>query len=395
MQNPARKPLVAIGCGGTGGHLFPGQAVAHELLGRGCDVLLLISRKEVDRQAVRAEPGLGVATLPAVGFARSRPLAFAVGFARSFLLARRLFRERPPRAVLAMGGFASAPPTVAGRLAGAAAFLHESNTVPGRANRWLARLTHTAFVGFAEAAPRLPAGRVEVCGTPVRPGFQPGSPASARAALGLSPGRPVLLVTGGSQGARAINDLVLRALPLLQEALPELQCLHLTGLDDFERIRAAYQARGMRAVVRPFLTEMELALDAATVAVSRAGGSSLAEMAAMRTPALLIPFPFAADDHQFLNARAFVERGAARMLTQHQATPELLVRMVAELIADESKRQSMKAALGQWHRPDVAVRIADCLLKAAGIFAASEAAAGVHPASTAPSRNLSRAPLSP
>lgn len=363
MQSAQPKFSVAIACGGTGGHLFPGMAVAEELLLRRCAVTLLVSPKEVDQQAVRNAIGMSVVTLPAVALTWSQFGAFARGSWKSFRAARSLFKERPPQAVLAMGGFTSAPPVLAGKLCGAATFLHDSNSVPGRANRWIARWVDQAFVGFPQAAARLHAQSVEVTGTPVRPQFQPGSVESARMALGLDAKRPVLLIVGGSQGARGVNEAALGALPLLKQTVPELQYLHLTGPSDFEKVRAAYQAENVRAVVRPFLTEMELAMDAATVAVSRAGASALAEIAAMQLPSILVPYPVAADNHQFHNARAFVETGAARMLVQKEAAPKLFSEMVVDLIRDRARRDEMKRALARWHQPGVAARIAEAILR--------------------------------
>src|SRR5262249_47238080 len=147
---------------------------------------------------------------------------------------------------------------------------------------------------------------------------------SCRLALGLDASRPVLLVMGGSQGASGINELVTQALASLRQAAPELQYLHLTGPSDLEKVQAAYAAQKCPALVRPFLTEMELALGAATLAVSRAGGSSLAELAAMRLPAILVPYPFAADNHQYYNARALSDAGAALLLAQNTATSQTM-----------------------------------------------------------------------
>src|SRR5581483_4331768 len=161
-------PAIAIACGGTGGHLFPGLAVAEQLRRRGCRVTLLISPKDVDQQAVKQAADMDVATLPAIGLTRGRVLAFGRGFAQSYRAARKLFREHPPQAALAMGGFTSAPPILAAKKAGAKTFLHESNTIPGRANRWLSWVVDEAFVGFPQAGTRLRARRVTATGTPVR-----------------------------------------------------------------------------------------------------------------------------------------------------------------------------------------------------------------------------------
>lgn len=360
--SPATSPLVAIACGGTGGHLFPGLAVAEELQGHGCEIWLLISPKDVDQQAVQGVRGMDIKVLPAVGLSGRRYFAFLRGFYQSYRRSLAWFKERPPQAVLAMGGFTSAPPVHAGRRFGAVTFLHESNTIPGRANRWLARFVQQAFVGFPSTAARLKHPRVVHTGTPVRPQFQPMAAEAARRALGLRPHLPTLLIMGGSQGASPINDVVLRGLDALSRALPGWQFVHLTGERDEARAREAYAARKLPALVRAFFSEMELALGAATLAVSRAGASSLAEFAAMRVPAILIPYPAAADHHQFHNARALAEAGAAVLLEQSAASPERLVGELARLAADEAARQRMAEAVARWHHPDAAARIAEQMM---------------------------------
>ena len=360
------KPFIAIACGGTGGHLFPGLAVAQQLQERGCDVALLISPKEVDQQAVKSVLGMEIFTLPAVGLQNRNYFSFAKSFWNSFRASQKYFKKRRPAAVLAMGGFTSAPPIFAAKFYGAKTFLHESNTIPGRANRLLARFVDTAFIGFPETAARLRAKKTLVTGTPVRPQFSESSienSESSRRALGLDPNLPVVLVVGGSQGARGLNDLVLSALPLIKNR--GWQFLHLTGASDFEKVKSAYAANGIKAVVKPFLAEMNLALGAATACISRSGASSLAEMAAMRLPSLLVPLPTAADNHQFFNALAFEKNGAAKMLEQKTA-PEKVVAMLAEIVGDETTRKQIQSALAQWHAPAAAAQIAENILSAPG-----------------------------
>jgi UDP-N-acetylglucosamine--N-acetylmuramyl-(pentapeptide) pyrophosphoryl-undecaprenol N-acetylglucosamine transferase len=431
MTSPeTNMPCVAIACGGTGGHLFPGLAVAAELQKRGCQIALLISPKEIDQQAVKtalecrpparrdsvgvpvsacsnatlkrelqpAGPEAGapmeIFTLPAVGLQNRNYFSFASSFVKSLFAARNIFRQRRPDAVLAMGGFTSAPPIWVGKNLGAKTFLHESNTIPGRANRILSRFVDEAFVGFPEAAARLKTRNVTTTGTPVRAEFRWGEAAdeparedarptriaSCRTALGLEPNRPTILVVGGSQGASGLNEMILSALPRLAEhgrlarelkgggehagGPSALQFLHLTGASDFEKVKAAYVARGIKAVVKPFLAEMDLALGAATVAVSRAGASSLAEIAAMRLPSLLVPFPAAADNHQVFNASAFEKTGAAMLLEQKNSTPEKVAAILTKLVEDETARSKMQSALAQWHAPRAAEQIAEIMLAA-------------------------------
>jgi UDP-N-acetylglucosamine--N-acetylmuramyl-(pentapeptide) pyrophosphoryl-undecaprenol N-acetylglucosamine transferase len=201
-----------------------------------------------------------------------------------------------------------------------------------------------------------------VTGTPVRSQFQPRDAAECRMTLGLEPNLPTILVVGGSQGASGLNEMILSALPLLADR--NWQFLHLAGVNDFEKVRQPYVARGIKAVVKPFLAEMDLALGAATISVSRSGASSLAEIAAMRLPSLLVPFPAAADNHQFFNANAFEKTGAARVLEQKNSTPEKVAELLRELIEDSVVREKIQAALAQWHAPKSAEQIAENILSA-------------------------------
>jgi UDP-N-acetylglucosamine--N-acetylmuramyl-(pentapeptide) pyrophosphoryl-undecaprenol N-acetylglucosamine transferase len=386
MSSPETKPpFVAIACGGTGGHLFPGLAVAGELQKRGCKIALLISPKDVDQQAVKSalerrsperletkvvhqqagrETGapMEIFTLPAVALQNRNYFSFARSFWNSFCASQKIFGQREPDAVLAMGGFTSAPPILATRKFSAKTFLHESNTIPGRANRFLSRFVDEAFVGFPEAAARLSAKKVAVTGTPIRPQFEPRDAAECRVALGLEPNSPTVLVMGGSQGASGLNEMVLSALPLLVGK--NWQWLHLTGAKDFEQVKNFYAFQKIKAIVKPFLPEMDLALGAATISVSRSGASSLAEVAAMRLPSLLVPYPTAADNHQFVNASAFEKTGAAKLLEQKNSTPEKVAAILTELVENDLARSEIQIALAQWHAPKAAELIAENILSA-------------------------------
>jgi UDP-N-acetylglucosamine--N-acetylmuramyl-(pentapeptide) pyrophosphoryl-undecaprenol N-acetylglucosamine transferase len=333
-------PFVAIACGGTGGHLFPGIAVAEELKKCGCKIGLLISPKEIDQQAVKGARGVEIFTLPAVGLQNRNYLSFGWSFWKSLKAAKT--------------------------------FLHESNTIPGRANRFLTRFVDEVFVGFPETAGHLKARKTTVTGTPVRPEFSRNDATveKCREQLGLDPALPTILVVGGSQGASGLNAMILSTLPLLTAR--NWQWLHLTGANDVEKVRAAYAAQKTRAVVKTFLAEMDLALRAATVAVSRAGASSLAEMAAVRLPSLLVPFPAAADNHQYFNALAFEKSGAVKLLEQKDSTPEKVAAILGELVENETARSKMQSALAQWHAPNAAEQIAGNILRVSAFAGLSE-----------------------
>lgn len=369
--------LVAIACGGTGGHLFPGIAIGEKLLDRGCDVTLLVSKKEVDQVGARTSSGMQCLSLPAVPLLKGNLPFFLKATWQSFQIVRAAFRKRRPTAVLAMGSFTSAGPILAGKLAGAKTALHEANSIPGRANRLLAPWVDHIFIGFSSAANQLRNRSVQFTGTPVRPQFQPLDPASSRMAIGLDPKGPVVLIMGGSQGAAAVNKAVLGAVPALIEKVPQVQFLHLTGGASYESIAAGYRPLTSRAKVLPFLTEMDLALGAASVCVSRAGASSLAEIAAMEIPSILIPYPTAADDHQYHNARAFAQAGAARLMLQSQLRTDLLAQSIIELISDSFAADQMRAELRKWHYPDAADQIAATLLRGAAEQMEPDAQPGV------------------
>ena len=340
---------VAIACGGTGGHFFPAVAVARELQQSGARVTLVVSEKVVDQQAMATVPDLPHWRVPAVGFDMRHPLRFLLGLRAAMKCVRRHFESDPPRAVLAMGGFTAAAPIWAGRRMGAATFLHESNAIPGRANRLLARSADEIFVGF-EAATRHFRGCASVTGTPVRAAFRKQS----------STNEPLLLVTGGSQGARAINRLVTEA------RLVDLPILHLCGEHDLDEVKTAYAKHSAPAEIHAFYEDMPAVLAQASLVISRAGASSLAELAAARVPAILIPLPNAVDDHQRANARAAEQSGGAIVLEQDEIKPDDLAKLVRGLMDDPVRLKKMAKAIRVLDAPDSARHIAGRILERLG-----------------------------
>lgn len=378
-------PHVAIACGGTGGHLFPGIAVGHEVLARGGRVTLFISEKEVDRQAVQSVQDMRIVALPSVGLTRGRWFAFFAGLLRSRKLALKQFQNDPPQVVLAMGGFTSAGPVLAARRVRAACFLHDSNVIPGRANRWLARRADEIFVAFPDTQKHFKTA-TQVTGTPVRSEFHSVNATDSRTALGLRSADPVLLIMGGSQGAAGINRLVLEALPVMIERFPLLQFVHLTGATDLDLVQSAYHRLGVKALVQVFCPEMHHALGAATLAISRAGGSSLAEIVATRTPSVLVPFPAAADQHQQFNAAALARGGGALVVDQETVGGPEFTRLLVALLGDSSKLATMREHLTNRQPLDAATQIVDAMFaRLPGRQAVSQGAH--HRAEDAPSPN--------
>src|SRR6058998_2213103 len=353
-----------IACGGTGGHLFPGIAVAEVLRDRGHDVMLLISEKDIDALAVSGHANFRVEKLPTVGLPSPFSPAF-FGFVRRFYeslsLCRSLYRKFKPQVILGMGGFTSTAPVLAGRIRGIATFIHESNAVPGKANRWTARMVNAVMLGFKECAPFFPKTRTEITGTPVRTELVPLDRRDARRKLGLQEDLPTVLVMGGSQGASGINQALIKAMPFLQ-GLP-LQLIHLSGARDERLVTDNYRRENVRAYVAPFHHQMEEVYSAADLVVARAGAASLAEFAAFSLPGILIPFPYAADDHQTRNAEIYARAEAAILIKESELSGELLGRTIRELIESPEQIQRMAANCSRLAPKDAAGRVATTMEK--------------------------------
>ena len=369
---------VMIACGGTGGHLFPGLAVAEALQARRHRVRLLVSEKAIDQTALAALPEssdssarITVEAVPAVGYEGSRRLIrFCIRLARATRGCAAARDEFEPDVVLGMGGFTSAPAVFGARWnrkRGTATLIHESNAVPGKANRWAGRFADHVAVGLADCARFFGDKPVTVTGTPVRAALCHGKVAGARARLGLETSRLTVLVVGGSQGAHAINEAVAGALPWLDGRKSALQFVHLTGTRDEPFMRESYEKNGFQAKVMSFCDEMELAYSAADVVVARSGASTLTEIAAFGLPAVLIPYPHAAGNHQWHNARAFGRAGAARLFDQARfgdrpaERGERLADVITGLLDDEAGRAKMAEAARSLAVEDAAARIATLL----------------------------------
>jgi UDP-N-acetylglucosamine--N-acetylmuramyl-(pentapeptide) pyrophosphoryl-undecaprenol N-acetylglucosamine transferase len=331
-----------IACGGTGGHLFPGLAVAEVLRARGHEVMLFVSEKEIDALALSGRSEFRFHQLPTIGL--PSPFSPAIlGFTRRFneslSLCRGIYRKFKPHVVLGMGGFTSTAPVLAGKMRGIPTFIHESNAIPGKANRLTARMVRAVLLGFKECAPFFPKVRTEVTGTPIRKELQRLDRKIARQRLGLREDLLTLLVMGGSQGASGINQAMTKSLPALQGA--PIQVIHLSGARDEQMVADNYRRENITAHVAAFHHSMEELYSAADFAIARSGAASLAELAAFSLPAILIPFPYAAEDHQTRNAEIFVRAGAGVILKESDLADDLLARKIRELTGDSAKLLEM------------------------------------------------------
>ncbi len=365
MASAETKPLrrLVIACGGTGGHLFPGIAVAQEAQRRGWETLLLISEKEIDALAVQGHDDLRFEKVPAVAMPKLLSLAMGRFLWRIWRTRRhcqKVIQAFQADAVLGMGGFTSLPPVWAGRSLGLRTFVHESNAVPGKANRLTARFCTGVLLGLEACARFFPAGRTLVTGTPLRSSLavRP-ERAAALQFFGLSEEKQTVLVMGGSQGARGINRAMVEALPLL--AAQGVQVLHLSGPREFAELRASYASSAVTAAVLPFCQEMGLAYAAADVAVSRSGASSLTELAAFALPVILVPYPTAADDHQRRNAEVFTQAGAALAVEEAALSGGKLGHLLSDLLGDQAARLRLGAALRNLAPGNAAAQVCDAL----------------------------------
>jgi len=362
---------VAIACGGTGGHLFPGLAVAEALRARGHRTLVFISEKEIDSLATRNQTGsqdFRLEKLRSIGMPRLFSLA-AFGFVRgmmaSILDCRQIYRSFHPDAVLGMGGFTSTAPMLAGRMRGVPIFVHESNAIPGKANRLNAWIAQMVLLGFAKCARHFPRStRCVTTGTPIRSSLlQAITRAEALQSFGFDPTLSqarTLLVMGGSQGAQGINHILKSVIPSWK-GLP-IRVIHITGMNNEAAVRTTYKENGIAAHVAAFCHEMQVAYAAADLAVARSGAASLCELSAWGVPAILIPYPFAAEDHQTRNAELFATQGAALLVKENAAASEVINRHVRELLfEDKEKLYQMATAMSGLARRDAAERVASII----------------------------------
>jgi len=307
-----------ISCGGTGGHLSPGIALAEGLLGRGHSASLLISRKKVDARLIEKYPHLSFERIPGRPFSWGPVrLARCLGSqAQAVAFCLRLVRQRRPDVMVGFGGFTSAPLVIAGRLRGVPVALHECNRVPGLATRFLGPLATRVYLpiglrlGVGAAATRH-------VGLPVRREIVPRPRASSRAILGLDPNQKVLALLGGSQGATVLNDWARQHFALLASEGIQVYCV--TGLDKGAAEVHELQTRPgapVRAIFTPFCDRISELLSAADLVVSRAGAGTLAELVRCETPAILVPYPHAADNHQRANADFFERQGGGLVVDQ-------------------------------------------------------------------------------
>ena len=362
MNEPLR---VVIAGGGTGGHLYPGIAVARELLKRQPDAQISFAGTARGIEA-RVVPHEGFALdLVRVGGLKGKEITHRMYglllLPFGMLDAWRLVAARRPRLVIGVGGYSSGPVVVAAALRGIPTMLLEQNAVPGLTNRLLSRFVKAAAVTFDSTRVFFGA-KGFVSGNPVRPEFL-GAVRPQGESDTHDGGRFRVLVFGGSQGAHAINVAMVEAAPRLAADGSHLRVTHQTGERDVEMVRTAYRAAGLQAEVEPYLFDMGARIAAADLIVCRAGATTLAEITAAGKPAILVPLPTATDDHQRKNAEALASAGAAELMLQAEMTGRSLSELLLTLAADRERRMRVARAARALARPDAAKVIVDRALE--------------------------------
>jgi UDP-N-acetylglucosamine--N-acetylmuramyl-(pentapeptide) pyrophosphoryl-undecaprenol N-acetylglucosamine transferase len=358
---------VVLAGGGTGGHVFPALALARELRARAVEALMVGTARGLEAAAFPAE-GFSLETIRVEGLQGLRVGAQArslVILPQALIHALRLLGRHQPRAVVGVGGYAAGPVGMAAVLRRIPLLIHEQNRSPGLTNRVLARVADVVAVSLEASGPSF-GRKVVVTGNPIRREILEGDRRKGLDAFQLDPTRTTVLIFGGSQGAYRINRAVVEALPHLRRLRDRIQIIHATGERDRGEVEEAYQAWKGEARVLSFVQDMASAYAAADLVVCRAGATTIAELTALGKPALLIPYPFAANDHQRENAEEMVRIGGGWMILDRDLTGPRLAVELYELLDEPGTLTAMGQAARSLGRPDAASHLADLVCQLAG-----------------------------
>ena len=361
---------VVIAGGGTGGHLYPGLAVAREIVRRApaSSVTFAGTARGLEARIVPRE-GFELDLVRSAGLKGKSALARLRGallLGPGAIDAWRIITRRKPDVVIGVGGYSAGPVVLAAALRGVPTMVLEQNAMPGLTNRLLARWVSAAAVTYVQSLAYF-RGKGFVSGNPVRPEFLDRDDAGsiARSRDGAGPGAPRVLVLGGSQGAHAINVAMVEAAPRLVRAYAGVDLVHQTGERDLVAVRDGYRTAGVDARADAFLDPVAREMKAADLVICRAGATTLAELAALGKPAIVVPLPTATDDHQRKNARALADAGAAETIDQADLTGERLAAAIGRLLGDRAALGAMAAAMRRFARPDAAAVIVNRVMELA------------------------------
>lgn len=354
---------VIIAGGGTGGHVFPGLAVAEEIRSRDAsnEVIFAGTEHGIEARVVPRE-GYPIRFLRSeglVGVSIKKKLRAAVKIFLSIIDSFKIIKTLKPDIVIGVGGYASGAFTLVAFFMSVPTMILEQNSMPGLTNKILGKFVQVICVTYQESISFFPKSKTFFTGNPVRMNVVRGNRESAFKLFSLDRGFFTIFAFGGSSGANSINSAVVNSLNYLHDLREKIQFLHQTGSKDFENVRDAYRKSGFRGMVAPFIYQMGEAYAVADIVVSRAGATTLAEVTALGKPAILVPFPYAAGDHQELNARKLFDIGAAKMITDRELKGETLAAAIRELYSDKTLRNDMQRHSRSVGRPDACAKVVD------------------------------------
>ncbi|MEE2828140.1 MAG: undecaprenyldiphospho-muramoylpentapeptide beta-N-acetylglucosaminyltransferase [Myxococcota bacterium] len=362
---------VLIAGGGTGGHFFSGVAVGEAFLARAAgNRVVYVGTEQGIEARIAPRNGLDLRFISIAGV-RGKGLLRKIGavlrIPLAMLQSARIILKERPKIVLGVGGYASGPVVLAARLMGKMTGVVEQNSVAGTTNKILGRFVHRVFVAFERARADFPSQKVRFTGNPIREEVVQLLTLESTATVGLGD-RFKILVVGGSQGARSINASMSEMLDhISEEMLRRLYVVHQTGKADEEKVRAAYEAKGVDGRVVPFIHEMAEAYRSADLVVCRAGALTISELTVSRRGSLLIPYPHAVDDHQRHNAQALVDAGAGEMLLEADLSGKVLAEAIDRLGRDRKGIQNMAWSAGSLAKPQAATEVCDEMCRVAGL----------------------------
>jgi len=353
-----------IAGGGTGGHLFPGIAVARALKTRmrDAEVLFVVGRRRMETDILSGTGfkavSIDVEGIKGRGWKKGLPVLFKLP--KSIFQSAAVIRRFSPSVALGVGGYSAGPFCTAAKWMGIPTAIHEQNSYPGVTNRLLSKIVDRVFISFEESRPCFKKREAILTGNPVRKEFFFPRPVRTEGDDHFT-----VLVVGGSQGAQAINRIFAEALHHLKERNRQIAVIHQTGTMDYERVVEDYRNRGLEGEIAPFIADMATACSRADMVVSRAGASTIFELAALGKPSILIPYPYATNRHQEINASALVRQGGAEMILQEELNAERLAHALTRYMDDRPALQSMGERARQVGRPDAAEAIVDRLMEMA------------------------------
>ena len=354
---------VIIAGGGTGGHLFPGLAVAEEFKNRddSTEVIFVGTEYGIESRVVPRE-GYPIKFLKAeglVGVSTVKKVKAIVTTFFSIADSYKIIQTVRPDIVIGVGGYASGAAMLTAYLMSIPTMILEQNSIPGLTNKILGRFVRAVCITYQESISFFPKAKTFLTGNPVRMQILKGDIESAYRLFSLERGLFTIFIFGGSSGAKSINMAIVNALNNMYDLKDKIQFLHQTGIRDYENIRESYRKTGFKGTITPFIYQMGEAYAVADIVVSRAGATTLAELTALGKPAILIPYPYAAGQHQELNARKLLEMGAAKMIRDSELKGESLANSIREMYTNETMRAEMQRNSRSVGRPEACSKVVD------------------------------------